>query len=57
MGLSLRRRPLNRLRKGEVGAAEATFTDMDMVHDQLTSLDYPDGMTWGLRRTTALRGP
>ncbi|MCH7670511.1 MAG: hypothetical protein IIC71_15120 [Acidobacteria bacterium] len=48
---------MNRLRKGELAAAEATFADMETVHDQLTSLDYPDGMTWGLRRTTALRGP
>ena len=25
---------------------------MEVVHDLLTSLDYPDGMTSGLRRTT-----
>ena len=47
-----RRRLLDQLRKGELAAAEATFADMETVHDLLTSLDYPDGMTSGLRRTT-----
>ncbi|MEN8041653.1 MAG: haloacid dehalogenase [Actinomycetota bacterium] len=47
-----RRRLLDQLRKGELTAAEATFEDMEVVHDLLTSLDYPDGMTAGLRRTT-----
>jgi translin len=40
------------LRKGDLRGAEATFEDMEVVHDLLTSLDYPDGMTAGLRRTT-----
>ncbi len=47
-----RRRLLDQLRTGELEAAEATFADMEAVHDVLTSLDYPDGMTSGLRRTT-----
>ena len=47
-----RRRLLDQLRKGELASAEATFADMEAVHDVLTSLDYPDGMTSGLRRTT-----
>jgi translin len=47
-----RRRLLDQLRKGRLEAAEATFADMEAVHDVLTSLDYPDGMTSGLRRTT-----
>ncbi len=47
-----RRRLLDQLRKGHLDAAEATFADMEAVHDILTSLDYPDGMTSGLRRTT-----
>lgn len=47
-----RRRLLDQLRKGELEAAERTFTDMETVHDLLTALDYPDGMTHGLRRTT-----
>lgn len=47
-----RRRLLDQLRKGDLAAAERTFEDMEAVHDLLTSLDYPDGMTSGLRRTT-----
>jgi len=47
-----RRRLLDQLRAGELDAAEKTFADMEQVHDLLTSLDYPDGMTSGLRRTT-----
>ena len=48
----LRRRLLDQLRTGEVTAAEATFDAMDEVMDLLVGLDYPDGMTGGLRRTT-----
>ena len=47
-----RRRLLDQLRKGDLEAAEITFEDMELVHDLLTALDYPDGMTAGLRRTT-----
>lgn len=47
-----RRSMLDFLRAGEIDAAEATFVAMDTVLDLLTSLDYPDGMTAGLRRTT-----
>ncbi len=47
-----RRRLLDQLRKGDLDGAEATFGDMEGVHDLLTALDYPDGMTAGLRRTT-----
>jgi translin len=47
-----RRRLLDQLRKGDLDGAERTFADMEIVHDLLTSLDYPDGMTSGLRRTT-----
>lgn len=48
----LRRRLLDQLRTGKLAAAEGTFRDMEAVHDLLASLDYPDGMTAGLRRTT-----
>jgi translin len=48
----LRRRLLDQLRTGLLDEAEATFRDMETVQDLLTSLDYPDGMTAGLRRTT-----
>ena len=48
----MRRRLLDQLRTGRLDDAEATFSDMETIHDLLTSLDYPDGMTRGLRRTT-----
>jgi translin len=48
----LRRRLLDQLRKGDLEAAEATFADMEIIHDLLAALDYPDGMTSQLRRTT-----
>jgi translin len=47
-----RRRLLDQLRHGHLEDAEQTFADMETVHDLLTSIDYPDGMTSGLRRTT-----
>jgi len=48
----LRRRLLDLLRSGELERAEGTLGAMDAVVDLLASLDYPDGMTRGLRRTT-----
>lgn len=48
----LRRRLLDLLRAGEVDAAEALLVAMDDIVDQLAEIDYPDGMTNGLRRTT-----
>ncbi|MFO7699286.1 MAG: haloacid dehalogenase [Acidimicrobiia bacterium] len=47
-----RRRLLDQLRHGELAEAEQTFADMEVIHDLLAALDYPDGMTSGLRRTT-----
>ena len=47
-----RRRLLDQLRTGHLIEAETTFVAMESIHDLLTSLDYPDGMTHGLRRTT-----
>jgi translin len=40
------------LRAGNLDQAESTLASMDDVVDLLASLDYPDGMTRGLRRTT-----
>lgn len=48
----LRRRLLDLLRAGQLEDAESTLSSMDDVVDLLASLDYPDGMTRGLRRTT-----
>ncbi len=48
----LRRRLLDRLRAGEVSEAEEILVAMDAIVDLLAGLDFPDGMTGGLRRTT-----
>lgn len=48
----LRRSLLDHLRSGRLEEAEATFTSMEVIQDLLVGLDYPDGMTGGLRRTT-----
>jgi translin len=48
----LRRRLLDLLRGGDVETAEATLKEMDDIVDLLAEMDYPDGMTNGLRRTT-----
>ena len=48
----LRRRMLDRLRDGELVIAEQCLAEMDQIVDLLAELDYPDGMTAGLRRTT-----
>lgn len=48
----MRRRLLDKLRVGELDEAESVFEAMEAIHDLLASLDYPDGMTGGLRRTT-----
>jgi len=48
----LRRRMLDLLRAGDLAAAEVTLEAMDSVVEFLATVDYPDGMTGGLRRTT-----
>ena len=48
----LRRRMLDRLRDGQLDVAEQCLVEMDQIVDLLGELDYPDGMTAGLRRTT-----
>ena len=48
----LRRRLLDQLRAGAIDDAEATFRRMEEIITLLTALDYPDGMTGALRRTT-----
>lgn len=48
----LRRRLLDRLRVGELDEAESVFRAMEAIQDMLETMDYPDGMTGGLRRTT-----
>jgi len=48
----LRRRLLDQLRSDDFREAERLLAAMDAVVDMLAALDYPDGMTGGLRRTT-----
>lgn len=48
----MRRRMLDLLRAGRLEDAERLLEHMDGIVDQLAQIDYPDGMTNGLRRTT-----
>jgi translin len=48
----MRRRLLDLLRAGEVEQAQTSLAAMDQIVDLLAEMDYPDGMTSGLRRTT-----
>lgn len=48
----MRRRLLDQLREGALDEAERLLGEMNQIVDLLASLDYPDGMTAGLRRTT-----
>lgn len=48
----MRRRMLDLLRADEIEAAEKLLDEMDRIVDLLAEIDYPDGMTHGLRRTT-----
>jgi translin len=47
----LRRHLLDRLRDGELDRAETLLDLMDDVYDALMTIDYPDAVTSGLRRT------
>ncbi len=52
----LRRHLLDRLRAGDLADAERLLGAMDDVYDLLVTIDFPDAITGGLRRTTdALR--
>jgi translin len=52
----LRRAILDGLRRGETARAETLLRAMDDVYSALVTVDYPDAITGGLRRTTdALR--
>jgi translin len=53
----LRRHLLDKLRAGDLDHCEAILAAMDDVYGVLVTLDYPEAMTGGLRRTTdAVRG-
>jgi translin len=52
----LRRHLLDRLRGGELAVAEQLLVAMEDVYDLLVTIDYPEAVTGGLRRTAdALR--
>ena len=48
----LRRWILDRLRAGAFDGCEAALEAMDDIYSVLVTIDYPDAMTGGLRRTT-----
>lgn len=48
----MRRRMLDMLRADRLDEAETLLEQMDAIVDQLAEVDYPDGMTNGLRRVT-----
>jgi translin len=48
----LRRHLLDRLRAGDLSRGEELLDVMDEVYTLLVTLDYPDAVTAGLRRTT-----
>jgi len=50
----LRRHLLDMLRSGDLSAAEAALALMDEIFGLLVTVDYPDAVTNGLRRTTDL---
>lgn len=48
----LRRHLLDLLRRGELKRCEALLASMDDIYYVLVTMDYPDGITFGLRRLT-----
>lgn len=53
----MRRHVLDEMRRGNLARAEQLLNQMDEIYFLLVTLDYPDAMTGGLRRTTdAVRG-
>ncbi len=48
----LRRFLLDGLRRDDLSSAEPLLDVMDSIYDVLVTMDYPDGITGGLRRTT-----
>jgi translin len=48
----LRRHILDLLRRGDLERSEGLMAAMDEIYYLLITMDYPDAMTGGLRRTT-----
>ena len=45
---------LDKLRRGELDGSETLLQTMDDIYSLLVTIDYPDALTGGLRRTTDL---
>jgi translin len=53
----LRRHTLDRMRQGDLERSERLLATMDEIYHVLVTMDYPDALTGGLRRTTdSVRG-
>lgn len=53
----LRRHILDTIRKGDIARCEELLEAMDDIYGVLVTMDFPDAMTGGLRRTTdSVRG-
>jgi len=53
----LRRHVLDLIRKGDIARCEEVLAAMDDMYGVLVTMDFPEAMTGGLRRTTdAVRG-
>lgn len=48
----LRRHILDQMRRGDLERCERLLASMDDIYNVLISMDYPDGITFGLRRLT-----
>jgi translin len=47
----MRRFVLDKMRTGDMHQAERILASMEEIYDELTTFDFPDGLTGGLRRT------
>lgn len=48
----LRRYALDALRRADIATAEVMLSSMEEIYDTLVTIDFPDALTGGLRRTT-----
>jgi translin len=53
----MRRHLLDSIRNGDISHCEEVLSNMDDIYGVLVTMDFPDGLTYGLRRTTdSVRG-
>src|SRR4030042_2361867 len=48
----MRRHLLDTIRRGELSSCEELLSNMDDIYSVLVTMDFPDALTYGLRRTT-----